>query len=87
VGRAIRSTGLADFTADQVSFLSFGRGLDTTRMRTELGLEPRYTTREAFADYVEGRGLGSPVPPTVADQAQQAVLPLAPRAGTMARVR
>jgi UDP-glucose 4-epimerase len=87
VGRAIRSTGLADFTADQVSFLSFGRGLDTTRMRTELGLEPRYTTREAFADYVEGRGLGSPVPPTVADQAQQAVLRLAHRAGSMAGVR
>ncbi|HEX5511502.1 MAG TPA: NAD-dependent epimerase/dehydratase family protein [Actinomycetales bacterium] len=87
VGRAIRSTGLADFTPDQVSFLSYGRGLDTTRMRSELGLEPKYTTREAFADYVDGRGLGSPVPPAVAEQAEQAVLRLAQRAGNVAGVR
>ncbi len=87
VGRAIRSTGLADFTPDQVSFLSFGRGLDTTRMRSELGLEPRYTTREAFADYIEGRGLRSPVPPAVADQAEQTLLRLAHGAASLAGVR
>ena len=33
------------------SFLTFGRGIDTTRMRTELGFEPEYTTAEAFADF------------------------------------
>ncbi|GAB2690438.1 NAD-dependent epimerase/dehydratase family protein [Thalassiella azotivora] len=55
IGATIRRTGLADFTSDQVAFLSYGRGLDTTRMREVIGLEPRYTTREAFADYVRAR--------------------------------
>ncbi|MFP5347970.1 MAG: NAD-dependent epimerase/dehydratase family protein [Actinomycetes bacterium] len=71
VGRAIRSTGLADFTADQIAFLSYGRGLDTTRMRRVLGLEPRYTTREAFADYVAGRPLRGPLSPEVFDRVER----------------
>ncbi len=36
-----RRTGLTDFSPDQIRFLSYGRGLDTTRMRCDLGLEPR----------------------------------------------
>jgi UDP-glucose 4-epimerase len=47
----VRRAGLADFSTDQLSFLSFGRGVDTTRMRTVMGFHPRYTTREAFADF------------------------------------
>jgi UDP-glucose 4-epimerase len=42
-----------DFSPEQVAFLTFGRGLDTTRMRRELGFEPAYTTPEAFADFAE----------------------------------
>jgi UDP-glucose 4-epimerase len=57
VGQAFRRSGLADFSPEQMRFLSFGRGLDTRRMRRVLGLEPRYTTREAFADFVRGRRL------------------------------
>ncbi|MGZ4649341.1 MAG: NAD-dependent epimerase/dehydratase family protein, partial [Kineosporiaceae bacterium] len=56
-GTLFRRTGLADFSPDQMRFLSFGRGLDTTRMRRVLGLEPRYTTRGAFAEFVRGRRL------------------------------
>jgi UDP-glucose 4-epimerase len=59
-GGLVKRSGLADFSSDQIQFLAFGRGLDTTRMRTVLGYSPRYTTREAFADYVQG--LGSVVP-------------------------
>lgn len=51
LGNIIRRSGLADFSADQLTFLAYGRGLDTTRMRTVLGFEPRYTTRETFQDY------------------------------------
>lgn len=36
------------FDAEQMSFLQFGRGMDTARMRAVLGFEPKYTTREAF---------------------------------------
>ena len=42
---------MADFSPEQVAFLTFGRGLDTTRMRTVLGFEPKYSTADAFADF------------------------------------
>ena len=51
VGRLTRRLGLADFSPDQVSFLAFGRGLDTTVMRERFGFEPRYSTRQAFEDF------------------------------------
>ncbi|WP_067437648.1 NAD-dependent epimerase/dehydratase family protein [Nocardioides jensenii] len=51
LGSALRKAGRADFSPEQVTFLTFGRGVDTTRMRTDLGFEPRHTTAEAFADF------------------------------------
>ena len=42
--------GLEDFSPDQVAYFTYGRGLDTTRMRTVLGFEPRYTTEQAVAE-------------------------------------
>ena len=51
LGSALRQARLADFSPEQLSFLTFGRGIDTTRMRTVLGFEPDYTTAEAFADF------------------------------------
>jgi UDP-glucose 4-epimerase len=50
-GSAIRQTRRADFSPEQVAFLTFGRGLDTTRMRAMLGFEPSFTTAEAFDDF------------------------------------
>jgi len=51
VGSGLRSARLADFSPEQIAFLTYGRGVDTTRMRAELGFEPAYTTAEAFADF------------------------------------
>jgi len=51
VGSGLRSARLADFSPEQIAFLTYGRGVDTTRMRSELGFEPAYTTEEAFADF------------------------------------
>jgi UDP-glucose 4-epimerase len=51
VGSALRSARLADFSPEQLGLLTYGRGVDTTRMRTLLGFEPAYTTAEAFADF------------------------------------
>ena len=47
----IKRMGLVDFSPDQATLLAFGRGLDTTRMRSVLGFEPRHTTRSAFEDF------------------------------------
>jgi UDP-glucose 4-epimerase len=51
VGALVRQAKLADFSPEQLSLLTYGRGVDTTRMREMLGFEPAYTTAEAFADY------------------------------------
>jgi UDP-glucose 4-epimerase len=69
-----RRTGLTDFSPEQIRFLSFGRALDTARMRADLGLVPRYTTREAFADFVRGRRLHGPLSPEVVHGAEQRLL-------------
>ena len=53
IGGVVKRAGLADFSPDQLQLLAHGRGLDTTRMRAVLGLEPRYTTRQAFETYAE----------------------------------
>ena len=47
----------SEVTREQIDYLSYGRVMDTTRMRTELGFEPKWTTMEAFDDFVRGRGL------------------------------
>lgn len=51
LGSALRSAGLADFSTEELGFLTYGRGVDTTRMRDILGFEPQRTTHEAFADF------------------------------------
>jgi UDP-glucose 4-epimerase len=54
VGQALRRARLAEFSPEQIGFLTYGRGVDTTRMRRDLGFEPRFTTPEAFADFASG---------------------------------
>ncbi len=51
LGSVLRRARLADFSPEQLSFLTYGRGIDTTRMRADLGFEPRWTTAEAFEDF------------------------------------
>jgi UDP-glucose 4-epimerase len=71
VGQLIRRTGLADFSPEQVRFLSYGRVIDTTRMRRVLGFEPAYSTREAFVDFVTRRDLFGPLSADRIRQAEQ----------------
>jgi UDP-glucose 4-epimerase len=49
IGSVVRPVRYVDLSPEQVAFLTYGRGVDTTRMRTVLGFEPRYTSAEAFA--------------------------------------
>ncbi len=67
MGSLYHRGGLADFSADQIRYLSYGRCLDTTRMRSELDFRPQYTTRTAFQDFVRTRGLRGPLSPQVID--------------------
>jgi UDP-glucose 4-epimerase len=62
IGQAVRRSRLADFSPEQIQFLAYGRGMDTTRMRQVLGLEPAWTTRGAFTSFVETRARRPPSP-------------------------
>ncbi|MHC9291029.1 SDR family oxidoreductase [Mycobacterium sp. LTG2003] len=52
-----RATRYTELDREQLNYLSYGRVMDTTRMLNDLGYHPKWTTAEAFDDYVRGRGL------------------------------
>ncbi|KUH81958.1 MULTISPECIES: SDR family oxidoreductase [unclassified Mycobacterium] len=58
-----RATRYTELDREQLDYLSYGRVMDTSRMRNELGYNPKWTTVEAFDDYVRGRGLTPIVDP------------------------
>lgn len=64
-GSALRQTKVADFSPDAVAFLTYGRGLDTGRMRSMLGFEPSWTTEQALADFASGIAPGVLAPERV----------------------
>ena len=58
VGRAVRSSGMVDFSAEQMQFLNFGRVVCNARLKAEFGYTPAYSTARAFDTLLAGR----PVP-------------------------
>ena len=66
-------------TAELSGFLTFGRGLDTSRMKSVLGFRPAYTTESAFADF--GHSISPGLLPRSA-AAEPAAPVLAPAAGS-----
>lgn len=58
IGQAYRAAGMAGVDGDQLAFLTYGRGVDTTRMREELKFEPAYTSQQAFASFAAARTPG-----------------------------
>jgi UDP-glucose 4-epimerase len=67
VAALLKSARMADFSPEQLGFLTYGRGIDATRMRAELGFEPTYTTEQAFADFADGVGNADSVVERVVD--------------------
>jgi UDP-glucose 4-epimerase len=70
LGKSLKPTGLTPdgFSPEHIRFLTYGRGLDTTRMRDVLGFRPAYTTVQAFADFARS------LPPGVITQHPVAAL-------------
>ncbi|MDT5254027.1 MAG: UDP-glucose 4-epimerase, partial [Mycobacterium sp.] len=52
-----RANRYAEINRVQLDYLSYGRVMDTTRMRREVDNHPKWTTADAFDDNVRGRGL------------------------------
>jgi len=55
---ASKRIGWAALPSDHLEFLSYGRVVDTSRMRKELGFSPAYTTRGAFDSFLAARRAG-----------------------------
>jgi UDP-glucose 4-epimerase len=79
VGSAFRQARVADLSPERVAYLTYGRGMDTTRMRTVLGFEPRWTTPDTFADFASSVGPGM----LAADRVQAAEQAIAERLGVV----
>jgi UDP-glucose 4-epimerase len=58
VGRAVRRSGMVDFSSEQMQFLNFGRVVCNARLKSEFGYTPAYSTARAFDTLLAGR----PVP-------------------------
>ena len=76
-----KATMNSEVNRDQLDYFSFGRVMDTTRMRTELGFEPKWTTLEAFDDFVRGRGLTPIISPQWVNSVEGRMLATAQRWG------
>jgi UDP-glucose 4-epimerase len=77
-GRLLRGARVVDFSPDHVRYLNYGRVLDTTRLKTEFGFIPRWTTRQAFDDYVSGSNLRPVFTPALLAAARRRVLATRP---------
>lgn len=76
-----RATRYTELDREQLNYLSYGRVMDTTRMREVLGFNPKWTTAEAFDDYVRGRGLTPIVDPRVIESMESRAVAVAQRWG------
>jgi UDP-glucose 4-epimerase len=62
LGATLRQARVSDFSPEQLGLLTYGRGVDTTRMRAQLGFEPAYTTAAAFEDFCRSLSHSAPEP-------------------------
>ncbi|WP_432934264.1 NAD-dependent epimerase/dehydratase family protein [Microbispora sp. CA-135349] len=62
-----RGARLVDFSPEQLSLMSHGRAVDTTRLAAELGWRPKYSTAAAFDDFLRSRGGPGELPRAVVD--------------------
>ncbi|MBV9922723.1 MAG: NAD-dependent epimerase/dehydratase family protein [Pseudonocardia sp.] len=74
VSRIVRGARLVDFSPEQMRLLNFGRVVDTRRLRNQFGFTPRWTTTQAFDDYVRGRALHPVIPPARVESLERGVL-------------
>jgi len=76
-----RATSYTELDREQLNYLSYGRVMDTARMRNVLGYNPKWTTAEAFDDYVRGRGLTPIIDPKWVRSVEGRAVTLAQRVG------
>ncbi|WP_194817690.1 NAD-dependent epimerase/dehydratase family protein [Nocardia sp. XZ_19_385] len=75
-GRTLMGPVMREFSGEQLDYFHFGCGLDTTRMRTELEFVPRWTTVQAFDDFIGGAASRPVFDPAWIDAAEKKLLGL-----------
>lgn len=70
-GAIVRRAGVADFSPEQVRFLTYGRGVDTIRMREVFGFSPAHSTAETFDEFVRSRDTPRLIPPEKVEAAER----------------
>ncbi|WP_232660662.1 NAD-dependent epimerase/dehydratase family protein [Pseudonocardia sp. TRM90224] len=74
VSRFFRGARIVDFSPEQMRLLNFGRVVDNRRLRTVFGFTPRWTTMQAFDDYVRGSALRPVIPPEQVESLERGIL-------------
>jgi UDP-glucose 4-epimerase len=77
VSQVFRSAHIVDFSPEQMRLLNFGRVVDNRRLRETFGFVPRWTTVQAFDDFVRGRGLRPVIGPDQVEAVERGVRALA----------
>ncbi len=73
-GRSLGRAGLADFSREQVRFLTYGRAIDSSRIEHSVGFRAHWSTADAFADFARGHGLRSLIPEAALRQTEERVV-------------
>ena len=81
IASLLRRTGRVDFAADQLRFLLYGRVVDNSRLKKEFGFTPKYTTRAALEDFVQGRRISQVLPRDRMEQWEREVYAFLRRVG------
>lgn len=82
VGRGIAPTRLVDFSREQVRFLTYGRGIDTSRATRDLGFTARRSTAVAFDEFLGGYDLSPALAESVISGVTSAARMLTTRGGS-----
>jgi UDP-glucose 4-epimerase len=85
LGNSFRRTRLVDFSPEQLRFLEHGRVVDTDRLARDFGYTPKYSTEDAFDDFIRGRDLPKIFDPELIAGVEERLLSLSSGVGSAAR--
>ncbi len=73
VGRAVRRSGVVDFSPEQMQFLNFGRVVANDRLKDVFGYTPQFSTAAAFESFLTGRPVQPVLTEAVLDAGESAL--------------
>jgi UDP-glucose 4-epimerase len=81
-GELTKRSRLISFSPELVRYLHYGRVVDNTRLKTQFGYTPKYTTAQAFDDFVQSAGMVKVIDPELVGRVERALARLVGRAAT-----